>query len=295
MEIDSLDVLNPDKLDVTQVLRDSTKSLIGETYNKLTVTSFAGYHNDRAHWLCSCECGNIKSILGENLTSGKSGSCGCGQFSGSFKHGYSKHPLHSMYRGMIRRCHSSNAENYPLYGGRGIKVCERWRTSFEDFVSDMGERPVGHSIEREDNDGDYEPGNCRWATSLEQARNKRNTVTLTVGDVTKTLTQWSEETGVPIPTLRRRLTEGREPVDVISTTSVRRVTEVCLFHLKNKQVLLFTTLKNASDQLGLTYSTMFNRIKDKSLKPYRGYLVMANDKESAKYITNLLGDNENGD
>lgn len=108
-----------------------------------------------------------------------------------------------------RCCVSSHGATYANYGGRGIKVCDRWLNSFEAFVQDMGERPTPkHSIDRINNDGHYEPGNCRWATSKQQANNKRNNRLLTVNGVTKSLQEWSRESGLKLSTLWNRIASG---------------------------------------------------------------------------------------
>jgi hypothetical protein len=107
------------------------------------------------------------------------------------------------------RCGNPKAQQYKWYGARGIKVCERWRNSFEAFLSDMGRRPSpGHSLDRIDNDGDYEPGNCRWATATEQNRNRRGLSLIEYRGETVCMTELCKRTGIPRTTLRRRLATG---------------------------------------------------------------------------------------
>lgn len=106
---------------------------------------------------------------------------------------------------MLRRCENPNEPAYPNYGGRGIKVCERWK-SFENFRADMGARPDGMTIERNDVDGDYEPGNCRWATMREQQGNRRDTIRIAIGDRIQPLKVWCEELGVAYKKVHLRLT-----------------------------------------------------------------------------------------
>jgi hypothetical protein len=121
---------------------------------------------------------------------------------------------------MRQRCSNPNTDRYEHYGGRGIAICERWQ-SFEDFYADMGPRPSPkHSIDRIDVDGDYEPGNCRWATPAEQARNKRSNLMLTHDGRTQTITEWARETRIPLMTISRRLKSGW-PVDRALSPVVR--------------------------------------------------------------------------
>jgi hypothetical protein len=109
---------------------------------------------------------------------------------------------------MRKRCLDPAHENYPLYGGRGIKVCERWLCSFENFLEDMGERPLEKFLERKDNSGNYTPGNCVWATRSEQARNRRTNHLITFKGITQPLITWAEQVGISRLTLRSRLREG---------------------------------------------------------------------------------------
>lgn len=106
-----------------------------------------------------------------------------------------EHYMRPAWRLMLNRCYKTNSPDYSHYGGRGIKVCERWRT-FSNFLQDMGERPKGLTLDRMDNEGDYEPGNCRWATSLEQSLNRRSNVWIELNGKIKSLTQWADELGV---------------------------------------------------------------------------------------------------
>ena len=120
------------------------------------------------------------------------------------------------WHNMIRRCTNPAVINFCRYGGRGIAVCDRWRSSFEAFYLDMGERPSpGHTLDRIDNDGDYEPANCRWATRREQSRNKRNNRWITVEGETLCLADWVARSGRARESIRWRLDAGLSPKDAI--------------------------------------------------------------------------------
>lgn len=154
---------------------------------------------------CECACGTKRFIKPCSLKTGATRSCGCAGLKGS-------HHMHSTatyicWQQAKKRCRCKNDKDYPSYGGRGIKFCRRW-DKFENFLADMGRKPEGLTLGRVDNDGPYHPDNCEWQTLKQQARNKRNTVYLTVGGVRKPLTQWAEESGLQHVTIRARLRAG---------------------------------------------------------------------------------------
>jgi len=160
----------------------TAKTAVGSRFGKWVVIS----RTRDSHVECACDCGTVREVHISNLTSGKTKSCGCNRDKATAiamtKHGMFGTPTYSTWSSMLTRCENPRSKSYQRYGGRGIKVCERWH-KFSNFIDDMGEKPSkGMSIERIDNDGNYEPGNCKWATSAEQARNTRRT-RLTEGEV----------------------------------------------------------------------------------------------------------------
>lgn len=156
------------------------KDITGQRFGRLVVTSFVGTRNAKSLWNCLCDCGNESSVGGANLTSGGTSSCGCILTERiketQTKHGHTAGRVQSKtyrcYWNMISRCTREDDSHYKNYGGRGIKICDRWMNGFEFFLEDMGEAPIGKSIDRIDVDKGYEKGNCRWASPSMQARNK---------------------------------------------------------------------------------------------------------------------------
>jgi len=195
----------------------------GDKFGRLTVRSeFRRYdtnRNGRAdRWLrCVCECGNSGEYQLRKVVSGHTSSCGCLVHDTvkvlHLKHGETKDGVvsaeYEIWTGIIDRCCNPKHSAFHHYGGRGIRMCNRWRNSFEAFLHDMGRRPSGrHSIDRINVDGDYEPGNCRWATIKEQRRNTRVNRRITIDGETLCVIEWAERVGIDQSVIRHRLASG---------------------------------------------------------------------------------------
>ena len=190
--------------------RDMAKiiDLTGQRFGKIVVQNIAGKTSYGAiQWDCLCDCGKSTYVFGVSLRSGKTNSCGCLQT----KHGKAKNgqrtKAYRAWLGLRERCNNPFNRKYADYGGRGIKVCVRWN-NFSNFLKDMGEPDKGMSLDRIDNNGDYSPDNCRWATIQEQASNKRSNVWITHRGKTQTVTQWAREVDIKEDTLRARIRMG---------------------------------------------------------------------------------------
>lgn len=201
----------------------------GERFGRLVAlerVSAPGAHS--VAWMCRCDCGSTTRVASSSLRSGNATSCGCrqrelagAQGRSNATHGHSRHhqptPTYRSWSSMLARCTNPSDHAWADYGGRGIRVCDRWRESFEAFLADMGERPEGKTLDRFPNcDGNYEPGNCRWATDLEQQNNRRDCNPITVGVETMTAAEWSRRTGVKAGTIRFRLSRGWPPAAAVS-------------------------------------------------------------------------------
>jgi len=159
-------------------MKQRYKDLTGKKFGRLLVIrKIPNNKGTRANWLCLCDCGKDHEVDSYHLSYGKTQSCGCLQKEraslANKKHGMTQTPEFETWMRMISRCTNINNQDYSNYGGRGIKICDRWIESFKNFYNDMGERPQGTSLDRIDVDGDYSPDNCRWANLYIQSLNKR--------------------------------------------------------------------------------------------------------------------------
>ena len=176
--------------------------------------------HSRAKVECVCDCGNTKPIRWDHLKYGETLSCGCLHTEMLQRrntiHGQSSTRTYKIWTGMRTRCNNPKCKAYPNYGGRGIKVCERW-DSFENFLEDVGEIPKGMEIDRINNDGNYELGNVRVATRKINVANRRNTLTVEIDGQTKTLAEWCENNGVNYKTAHERMRRGWTPQEAVAS------------------------------------------------------------------------------
>jgi hypothetical protein len=177
-----------------------------DRFSKLTAIRQAP--SPRNKWLCKCDCGCETIVFANNLVRGHSTSCGCSAREAVTTHGKSASREYRSWINMKTRCELPGTPYYKFYGERGISVCERWRSSFENFLADMGPRPDGHSVDRIDVNGNYEPQNCRWATNKTQHRNTRRQHIVTLGGQEMTLAEAVEKTGLLYNTVLYRLKRG---------------------------------------------------------------------------------------
>ena len=203
--------------------------VMGLKFNRLTVVSEAepvietdGNSHRRVN--CLCECGSMWMGRLAAIKNGSIKSCGCLRADNNVArstHGAAKRGsptrTYRAWTGMKARCFNPKETFYRHYGGRGITICDRWNDSFQNFLDDMGEAPPGMSIDRIEVNGNYEPGNCRWATQKEQASNKRNNRILSMCGSSKTMTEWAEALRLPVHVIYGRLRLGWSDEDALLT------------------------------------------------------------------------------
>lgn len=193
---------------------DIAKDMMGFRSGKLAVISQSPTKEKRAMWLCMCDCGNTRIVMGKYLRRVEVKSCGClhrqplDPAQSKVTHGHTMRGIwtrtYRTWSAMISRCHGEYSSAYYKYGAKGITVCEKWHT-FKNFLEDMGERPEGKTIDRIDNAKGYEPGNCRWSTLREQMQNQTKTRFITFSGETHCLTEWSRILGISPTALFMRL------------------------------------------------------------------------------------------
>lgn len=196
--------------------------LRGRRFGRLTVTGRAfGHASGNAVWAVICDCGNVREVRGNNLTRGAQVSCGCYRAQNnktkSITHGKSASAEFNIWMKIKGRCLNPSDRAFKDYGARGISICPEWSVSFEAFYADMGPRPSSkHSIDRKDNDKGYHPGNCRWATPKEQARNRRSNIHVEHCGQRRSLSDLADEIGMSRDTLAYRIKAGWSVDDAVS-------------------------------------------------------------------------------
>ena len=195
--------------------------LTGKKFGRLTVIRQHSINKRGAYvWLCECECGNVKAIDGSSLRSGASQSCGCLRDEKVTKHGLSSTKSYREWAGAKNRCHNPNDKDFPYYGGRGISVCDRWIHDPKAFYDDVSILPnfdnPDSTLDRIDSNGNYEPGNVRWANRVTQQNNRRNNILFTIGTDTHTLAEWAKIYDIDYALAYRRLRKGWQIEDALS-------------------------------------------------------------------------------
>jgi hypothetical protein len=191
-------------------------------FGRWSVLGAAGKVRGNVLVACRCECGTERNVRLKRLESGNSKSCGCWRDDNLTTHGMTKSSVREQSReywiwnSMKNRCGNPKYKHYKDYGGRGIKVCDRWM-EFVNFFADMGEKPEGKSLERRDNDAGYSPENCYWADRATQNSNKRNNRHIVADGVSNTITEWGRVTGISHATIIARIQRGW-PEDLAATT-----------------------------------------------------------------------------
>lgn len=203
-------------------IQANTLDISNQRFGRLVALEIASNEKLKGNiWKCICDCGNYIEIPANPLRSGHTRSCGCFHKDRAREvakihrfgnkratiHGLSNSPEYNCWEGMIQRCRNPKSNRYSSYGGRGIKVCDRW-LKFENFYSDMGSRPEGLTLDRIDVNGDYCPDNCRWITNLEQQNNRRDNVLIEFQGKVQTIADWSRELNLTYSILRGRLDRG---------------------------------------------------------------------------------------
>ena len=194
--------------------RAGFKDLAGKRFERLTVIAF--YSNKPVRWVCQCDCGQITVATGSQLRGGHTRSCGCLQKEHASRtgksaatHGRRFTREYQCWVDMRRRCDNPKNASYKNYGAKGITVCNRWQTSFANFFADMGKCPKGFTLDRFPNhEGNYEPGNCRWANQDQQANNKITNRRIEAFGKSHTISEWGRLTGLGKSVIRGRLLRG---------------------------------------------------------------------------------------
>lgn len=244
------------------------EDLSGKRYGRLTVMHQNGFkYNPSGQrtvlWHCKCDCGKEKDIPASTLKNGRSKSCGClnRELSSerATKHGgckqYMLERLYKIWRDMKNRCYQESSINFKNYGGRGIKICERWMDykNFRDWAVSHGYKD-GLSIDRIDVNGNYCPENCRWATAVEQANNRRTNISITAFGMTKTAAEWEKYAGIKQHTILARINSGWSAEKAVSDISDGRLRRITGFGKTQ-------SISEWAAEFGVKYTTLHERLR----------------------------------
>lgn len=237
-------------------------NLEGKRFGRLTaIRPMDSLNNSRTKWECRCVCGNVCHPTANCLKRNNSKSCGCVRRETMKKVGESRKThggfgsiTYSSWSAMKSRCYNKKATGYENYGGRGIRVCIRWLSSYEAFLEDMGERPdTNHTLDRTDTNGDYGPSNCKWSTKTEQNQNKRSSKIYSIDNQRLNLTQISKKYDIPLATLYSRIERDRLTIDeAVAKKANRRL-------VTYKGVT--KTVGEWARQYGMEFGTLRNRLE----------------------------------
>lgn len=234
--------------------------MTGRRYASITVVGESVRTRDGGRkWFALCDCGKTFEAAGAKIRSGEVITCPpCSKERvrrARTKHGLKWSAEYRIWTHIKSRCYNEKVPAYKHYGGRGISMCDRWRASFENFLADMGPRPTSdHSIDRfPDKDGNYEPGNCRWATEVEQQNNRRNNRKITIGGQTKNMCQWADENGLRREAVYKRLKRGKVEESIIAKSKTA---------VKISFNGIEATIPEWSEITGIKTGTLYYRIND---------------------------------
>ncbi len=198
------------------------RDLVGKRFGRLLVIS-RGESNwqGRTRWVCLCDCGKVTLVGLSQFYGNHTKSCGCLKHEKGLRinHGKTGSRTYICWQAMKRRCSLETCRQWKFYGGRGIKVCERWQ-SFENFLADMGEKPTGLTLDRIDNNGDYEPSNCRWVSQSQNCRNRRNNRLLTLNGETLSVAGWADKLNIPQGRIMNRVRRGWPAERILAVADV---------------------------------------------------------------------------
>lgn len=233
------------------------QDITGKRFGKLLVIKLSGSRDGRRQWECLCDCGHKCEVFRRNIVSGVTKSCGCLKFStGAYRTSDSKGiptPEYRAWLSMRKRCSAKNTRSPHRYTGRGIKVCSRWANSFQNFFDDMGKRPSSkHSLDRINNNKNYEPSNCRWATQMQQCNNKENNIVLLHKGKTRSLIEHCAELGMKPITVRNRLARGWSVQEALETP----VNDWFVSYNGKRG-----SIRSHCKELGLNYDVVVRRVK----------------------------------